>query len=295
MTEVADALPYEVVCPDTRTLQRPAWLSLRRQGLGSSDAAPAMGMSPWVSQYTVFAEKRGLLAELPDNERFLWGRLHEENILNESHRRGWTAGNPIRALMVRSKEHPWMLANPDGLTEREVVESKTADAWDEKRWEAGVPDHYTIQAMHSMIVTGRRRAILPVLFGGNNLRCFDVDWDERLVASIVEGGRRMWQRILDNDPPDPDGSESTMDTLREIYMEVVEGKSIDLPPEFDELLNARLAASAVAKGAKKTIDGVKARIMALLGDAQTAKYEGETVATWTGAEGKRRFNWKDPK
>jgi putative phage-type endonuclease len=287
--------PYEILCPDTRQLERPAWLSLRKQGLGSSDAAPAMGMSPWTSRYSLWAEKRGLLAETPDNERFLWGRLHEENILNETQRRGWVRGSGRRGLMVRSIERPWMIANPDGLWPEDVVEAKTADGWDEPRWQIGVPDPYVIQGHHLMIVTGRRRCVIPVLFGGNNLVDFYVEWDQKLADSIIEAEHLFWhEHVLADNPPDPDGSEATMLALRQVYTSVVEGKVCDLPDSVVEKLNAREYFADLVKRAEVHITEAKATVMDLMGDAETAKYEGDVVATWKAdRNGRRRFLWKE--
>jgi len=296
MTATIDAIPYEVVCPDTRELERPLWLELRKTGIGSSDAAAAMGMSPWTSAYSLWAEKRGLLPDTPDNERFLWGRLHEPLILREASRRHWIKGEVACGLMLRSKQYPWMLANPDGLTDEEVVEAKTADAWDEARWDIGVTDHYALQAHHLMAVTGRRVCMFPVLFGGNSLRGFVVEWDPKVGKDVIEATCAMWTRVEDNDPPDADGSEATMLALRTVYSEVVEGKSIELPPEFAAWLNLRLVQAPILAAAKKEIEGVKAQVMALMGDAEVARYMGEVVATWkASSDGKRRFLWKDPK
>jgi putative phage-type endonuclease len=290
VTALIDAIPYEVVCPDTREIERAEWLQLRKTGMGSSDAAPAMSMSPWTSAYYLYAEKRNLVPDTPDNERFLWGRLHEPLILREASRRGWVQGPVDCGLMLRSKEHPWMLANPDGLTDRDVVEAKTADSFDQKRWDIGVPDHYSIQAHHLMAVTGRRSCCLSVLFGGNFLEKYYVDWDPAIGKLVVEGTCAMWERIQDGTPPDPDGSEATMLALRAIYTEVVEGKSVEFPDAVVPWLNQHLADAPIVTAAKKRMDETKARLMDLMGDAEVGLLNGERVCTWKkSASGSRRF------
>ncbi len=285
---------YEVVCEDTSLLERPEWLILRKAGIGSSDAAPCMSMSPWSSAYSVWAEKSGYLPDSEDNERLLWGRLHEPLILNQAHLRGWIKG-PIRTgLMLRSTEYPWMLANPDGLGPSEVVEAKTADGWDEPRWDIGVPDQYVIQAHHLMIVTGTAKCTFPVLFGGNNLRWFVVEFDHELGEQVIAGTRAMWERIQNADPPDPDASEASMMALRQVYTEVVEGKVCDLPDEMHVELAARAISAKRIKHEKEQIDALKARIMHLMGDAEVASHFAAPVATWKkDKNGKRRFLWKE--
>lgn len=44
---------------DTRALDRLAWLEIRRSGLGSSDAAAAVGLNPYKSQLELWMEKTG--------------------------------------------------------------------------------------------------------------------------------------------------------------------------------------------------------------------------------------------
>ena len=288
--------PFEVVHPDTSTIERPEWLALRKPGTGSSDAAPAMEMSPWVSQYAQWAEKSNLIPEQAQSPMFAWRLALEPVILDHAEREGWTTGPMRRHLMVRSIEHPWMLANPDGLTATEVVEAKTAAAWDEKRWDEGVPDHYVVQAVHLMIVTGRRRCVMPVMFGCDPPRLFVIDFDPPLAGQIVAQTGEFWRRVVENDPPDPDGSEASMLALRAVYLESVEGKSVDLPESFREPLALRRAHALIAKEHTDSCDAVKASVMKAMGDAEAAKLEAVTVATWkTSKSGSRRFLWTEPK
>jgi putative phage-type endonuclease len=44
---------------DTRTLDRGQWLAVRQGGIGSSDAAAAVGLSPYKSQLELWLEKTG--------------------------------------------------------------------------------------------------------------------------------------------------------------------------------------------------------------------------------------------
>jgi len=44
---------------DTRKLERTDWLSVRKTGIGSSDAAAAIGLSPHKSQLELWLEKTG--------------------------------------------------------------------------------------------------------------------------------------------------------------------------------------------------------------------------------------------
>lgn len=274
-----DGQTFEVVCANVAELDREDWLKLRLQGIGSSDAAPAMGMSPWRSAYSLWCEKTGATSGEADSERFLWGRLIEPVILDEAERRGWVSMG-ARSLMLRSSERPWMLANPDMLCGDVVVEVKTAHPMDDKRWDEGVPDQYAIQAMHLMAVTGRRQCVFPVLFGFDALRRFDVDWDPELAEVMFAQEAEFWRRVEENDPPDVDGSESTMLALRERYFEVASGESVELPAEAREWLATRQVSMARIAAENEVVNGVKARVMAALGEAEIGTVNGDKAVTW---------------
>ena len=44
-------------------MNREEWLQARRRGIGGSDAAAVLGLSPWKSNVRLWEEKTGLLGE----------------------------------------------------------------------------------------------------------------------------------------------------------------------------------------------------------------------------------------
>ena len=68
---------------NTKTLSRAAWLDVRRQGIGSSDAAAAVGVSPYQSQLELWLIKTGRDQHLPkvdpndEGSPLYWGTLLE--------------------------------------------------------------------------------------------------------------------------------------------------------------------------------------------------------------------------
>lgn len=288
------AVEYEIVCADTSKISRPEWLDLRRPGLGASDVAPAMGMSPWQSQYSLWAEKSGLLPGMEQTERFEWALKQEPLIIQWAEDHGWVHGPVRRFEMARSVSYPWLLANPDGVTKREVVEVKHLHSGDETRWDYGVPDHYVIQTHAQMIVYGVRTAVMPVTFGCDPPRHFIIDFDPVLAAQIIETTHAFWKRVESGDAPDPDGSEASMNALREVYMNPEQGKKIELPPEAEAWLDKRDIAVIAEKAFTKQVNEVKAQIMFEMGDAEIATIFDEPVATWkTNKAGNRVFLFKN--
>ena len=64
------------------TNAREHWLEERRKHIGASDAAAAIGASPWTSQLALYLEKTGEVEpdDLSDNEAVRWGSLLEPAI-----------------------------------------------------------------------------------------------------------------------------------------------------------------------------------------------------------------------
>lgn len=292
--EVAPKPHYEVLCEDTSAITREEWLAIRKQGLGSSDVAPAMDMSPWNSAYALYCDKRNLVPEAEQSERYEWALDLETPILDWVEKKGW-AGPFQRHLMVRSLAYPWLLANPDGLASDVVVEAKTANGWDEKRWDSGIPDQYSLQAHALMAVTGCPKCLLPVMFDTNPPREFWVDWDPAVGEPMIERTAAFWKQIQDGVEPEPDGSEATMLALRSRYSEIDVGAIAQLSDDAVDLVRSRDAAAQMVKSSTEVIDGIKATLMSRLGEAEIGMVGDIVICTWNKSEktGKRTFLFKD--
>lgn len=286
----------EILCEDTSQIPREDWLELRKLGLGSSDAAPALNQSPWRSQWEVWAEKRGLLPDQPDRWRFRIGREAEPLILS------WWAemfehdlSELRRHTMVRSTEFPYMIANADADSDElnAVVEVKTSSEFDQKHWDDGVPDQYVIQGLHLMFTYGRPRCIFPVAFGWNPpveyvLELEDID--KKTIQAMVTIEGELWRRVQENDPPDPDGSESAMMAIREAYLAIEEDKTVELPDTAVGMLKAREADLLLADAASKRADAVKQSLLLMLvkAEAEVGTYLGTKLITYKADKNGKR-------
>ena len=63
-----------------KDLSHEQWLELRRSGLGGSDASTVMGLNPYSSKLTLYADKKGILPEKEDTERLRLGRDLEDYV-----------------------------------------------------------------------------------------------------------------------------------------------------------------------------------------------------------------------
>ena len=64
----------------TTDITREEWLEYRRTGLGGSDAAVVMGLTPYRSKIELWADKTGRMPEAEDNEAMRTGRDLEQYV-----------------------------------------------------------------------------------------------------------------------------------------------------------------------------------------------------------------------
>ena len=107
-------------------LSREEWLDIRQQGIGSSDAAVAVGLSPYKSALSLWLEKTGRKQpeDLSAKEAVLWGTVLEPVLASVYAER---TGRKVRRVnaVLQHPEYPYLLANLDreviGLPEREMI------------------------------------------------------------------------------------------------------------------------------------------------------------------------------
>jgi putative phage-type endonuclease len=284
------SLPYEVICD---TDDREEWLAVRNTGIGASDIGGVLGL-PGVARRSsplkVFLEKTGVLEpeDLSDVEAIEWGHEMEPVIAKRYAAR---TGRPVelgrrhRYQVLRSKQYPWALASLDFWTaddaggERRPLEVKNVSAFMAEDWLDGTPDYYFAQVQQQLLVTGRPLGTSACCIGGNKLAWCDVPRDEVMIRRIIFHGEIMWQRILQHEAPDPDGSEATLEALKRLYPQD-DGSSVELPAALLETVDTWRAAKDAIKRHKKTADECEAAIKATLGTHREGYFAAGGRISW---------------
>ncbi|HBO5106289.1 TPA: lambda-exonuclease family protein, partial [Pseudomonas aeruginosa] len=108
----------------TKELPREDWLQIRKQGIGSSDAAAAVGLNPYKSQLELWLEKTGRDTKVPKTDPHdeespaYWGNVLEPIVAWHYSKRTKNRVRRINAVLQHpDPEMSWMLANID----REVI------------------------------------------------------------------------------------------------------------------------------------------------------------------------------
>lgn len=275
-------------------LTRPAWLEARRQGIGSSDAPAICGVDRFRSPFTVFAEKRGLLAEEDESPAMKWGRILEEPIAQEY---AAETGLVVRApsAMYRHDDLDWMLASPDrevfhpDETRLKLLEIKTSALRDD--WRDGVPDRTVVQVQHQLAVTGDAGAdVACFVLPSRQFEIYPVERDDELIEIIMRLEAEFWERVQNNEPPPADGHRSTTATLAELYAESEADTRIELPPEARDLVVQHHLAKQMAKDAEADIATIDNELKQMLREHEIGLVDGEVVVTWKAQRAKTRVH-----
>lgn len=152
---------------NTKELPREDWLAVRKQGIGSSDAASAVGLNPYKSQLELWLEKTGRDTTLPkadphdEESPMYWGNALEPIVAWHYSKRTGKRVRRINAVLQHpDPKLPWMLANIDreviGAADVQILECKTAGINGARFWKEGVPEYVQLQVMHQLAVTGKQ-------------------------------------------------------------------------------------------------------------------------------------------
>ncbi|MDH3466209.1 MAG: YqaJ viral recombinase family protein [Gammaproteobacteria bacterium] len=252
----------------------PEILEARKKGLGGSDIAVILGLSPWKTPTELYLEKRGELEpeDISDKEIIHFGHVLEDVVAQEYARRN-DVKVERRNKMITHPDHEFMLANIDRkvVGEKKGLECKTADRFTMHKWgEQGsedIPDYYRTQVEWYMQVTGYPEWDLAVLIGGNTYRDYHIEADKELQEVIYEHAAKFWDRVKRGIAPDFDFDHpGTLDLIKKMYPGT-NGETIQLPNELVHWAEVKQEAERIVKEYGTVVDVCKGRILAAIGEA----------------------------
>lgn len=281
-------MPIEFIMHD-----RQAWLDMRKNSIGGSEAGIIAGLNPWKSPYELWLEKTGQ-AEPPaleENERIYWGTVLEDTVAQEFTKR--TGKKVKRRGLMQSTLYPFITASVDRLLKDELagLECKTAGAHSRSQWEDGkIPPSYYCQCQHYMLVTGFPCWYIAVLIGGQQFEYRKIERDNEDIAALLDMEREFWQHVTDRTPPAIDGSESCTNAIKEKY----QGGNLDpvtLPTTAAALIDEYDALKKAEKKTKEQRQKIENELCTMLGDNESG-YIGERLITWKTHSGRVTMDTK---
>jgi putative phage-type endonuclease len=261
----------------------PEWHAARANGIGGSEIAAVLGLSPYESAFSLWHRKQGNIGPVEESREMYWGKKHEPTICAEFAER-----HPELLVLpsgtYAANDHSWWIANPDrlGFTadgDLEVIEAKTA--YDDFEWgEEGtdqVPIHYKAQVRWYCHALGARRARIAVLIGLSDYREYIVEPDDTDTTLMTARGQAFIDSLKAGLPPSIDGHTATFQAVKEIP-DGMEDVDIEIDIALRDRYFTALAEFKAAEEEKRHASGL---VLDQIGTGRRATAAGERVATRT--------------
>lgn len=252
----------------------------RAKGIGGTDCAAILGLSPYKDATQVWLEKTGRY-EQEESDLMYWGKRLENIIIEEYEIR--TGKTVIKDVDTQyHPDYPWMIAHIDGKVkgEKTIVEAKTASVFTKDRWgEEGtdkVPDEYIIQCQHYMNVLNYERADVCLLMGGNDYRMYTIPRNDKLINMMMERLINFWEfNVLADIEPIP-----TMRVSAEILYKKDKGDYLEGTENDFELVKKACDIKKDIKFLEKQKKAIDLSILNRIKENTGIKYNDAIIASW---------------
>ncbi len=219
----------------TKGMSREEWLAERRKAIGGSDTSAILGLNPYATPYTVWADKTGRLPEKEDTEAMRIGRDLEQYVTDRFAEKSNKRTRKLNAI-IKNPAYPWASANIDRdiVGEDSGLECKTTSVLNLSKFKGGeFPLTYYSQATHYLAITGCSRWYVAVLVLGQGFMIYQMtriendpcpEWCESSVyvsdaeiAALMAAERDFWEFVKNDTPPALSGEKADSDALGAIY------------------------------------------------------------------------------
>lgn len=207
---------YEpLILVETENLSRDDWLAYRRKGIGGSDAAAVLGISPFRTGRDLYYDKLNIVTA---DDAGNWVALEMGHLLEPlvarifEHKTGLKVQR--RPFMYQHPLYPWMLADldyvvvlPDGKLA--ILEIKTTNYNARDHWwyngEEIVPVYYEAQGRHYMSVMNVDRVYYCCLYGNNEDEVIirHIDRDMVYESELIAVEENFWNNYVRAQMPPP--------------------------------------------------------------------------------------------
>ncbi len=290
---------------------RSAWLAERRTGIGGSDIAAILGVSPYRTAVDVWMDKTGRAEPQPESEAMYWGNVLEDVVAREYSLRTGIKVERIKRI-VRKPGADWMIANLDRICwqdgrqpvlrktgeirSRHALECKTANAFKSDVWNRAddlgdepLPVEYTAQVMWYMGVCDLDIVDVAVLIGGQKYAQRRVERDDETIRGMFERAEDFWfsHVVADVAPPPVTANDAKALFPRD------DGQSIEaddaMLADIGRAHSLKKEIQSMADDLEKITVSLKARIGK---NAQVITQGGVPLATWKSNRDSVQIDWQ---
>ena len=192
-------------------------------------------------------------------------------------------------VIFKNADYPFMFANVDRMIvgEDAGLECKTASAYSADKWKDGhIPESYQIQCHHYMAVTGAKAWYIAVVILGREFIWHKIERDEELIQNLISIEKDFWNNhVIPRIMPEPDGSDSSEELIREYFGKALEEKAIPLTG-FDDQLKRRTEIAQLMEKLDTEKKTIEQKLKMFMGDAEVAENDQYRVS-WKNSDSAR--------
>jgi len=288
-------LNYEPqVLVDTSDLTREVWLDWRRKGIGGSDAAAILGVSPFNTARDLYYDKLGIVSAT--DEEANWVQKEVGHLLEDLVAKIFSKKTGFKIYQIKKMfyhpDYPYMLADLDYFVElpdgkKAILEIKTTNYNATGNWwldgKEVVPVNYEIQGRHYMAVMNIDRVYYCCLYGNTEDEVIirHIDRDEMFEQELIFLEGDFWENNVKakNPPPYLENGELILESLKKhsgngdadapcVELDVITSSKLRYLLELKE---AKSQSDAVCKRLENEIKRYQGQILDFMGNSCQAK------------------------
>lgn len=260
-------------------------LQAHYSGISSSTAAAVVGLDPFKTPYQAWRELVDPQARQDISRKWSvrLGNAFEDAICDLAAERWRLELMPLSpGQTLRHPQHSWAIAHPDRLVinQNAAVEAKYRGARMRQAYrdaEGPLTTEY-VQAQWQILVGGFDAVYLAAVIGDQAEPIFElIARNDADIELLLNETGEFWARyVLTREPPPAEDYED----LKHRYPIAVQGKSVEISSAGIAALDAWEELQAKISEFKHASNEHEGRVIAEIGDAETALYMGRPVATY---------------
>lgn len=188
------------------------WLEWRKKGIGGSDVAAILGISPWKTAFRLWQEHRGLVKN-DYKENFAMRRGTE----NEPKARAlveFLTGKTWAPALIESDERPYFIGSLDGQNGNEILEIKVPSERlvlaienlgtepTQQQVKEKIPPYYISQMQYYMKIANAKRCLFVCFHPERNkLASCWLDRDDEYILDMIKKLDAWWDCRVSGEPP----------------------------------------------------------------------------------------------
>ena len=284
-------------------LNKEQWLERRKTGVGGSDMAALLGVSPWRTAFNVWSDKTddGPAVDLPSVRMRIGTALEPlaaEMYTEQTGRKvrkcniqlegsGHRIGNVDRLVYTEDGKVPWR-RNAGVVTERALEIKTTSDL---SEWDR-VPDHYITQIQHYMGLMPTVKVVdVPVLFLTiGSFRIYQVERDDTMISNMAKVADTFWTKYVQTKTPPPPQDE---DDLKAMFPRHEEGMKCIADEDVMAAYNEYIRLASIVKQAEDDLEKQKFIIQSAMKAAEVLETpDHRKLVSWKTGKDVEKVDWK---